>query len=321
MFPAPKASVGAIITRKNKGALEVLLTKREIEPFQGHWCIPGGYIDEDEPMETAVKREVQEETGLSFEPEYFRSFDDIFPEYDIHNIVNVFVGEGTGRIVRQESEVREIEWFTLEEACALTLAFSHNEVLNAYKAKLEKAMPKDEMILQYEALRSEVLARMNMRQQLMTMTIAGAGVFSVIVTGDIIRPIFLLLYPLLTLCIAIAWSHHDVRIGEIGDYIRQYIEPSFSGLQWEKFMRELYHGNDSISKSMAEYAGLGTFIGTEVAAVILALLFQFLFPRNVIAGDAAYYVLFALFLIADVAAIWFTSTYIRERRKRYSERP
>lgn len=43
---------------------EVLLTRRNIPPFQDMWVMPGGKIDLGEPIIDALKREVIEEVGL-----------------------------------------------------------------------------------------------------------------------------------------------------------------------------------------------------------------------------------------------------------------
>jgi 8-oxo-dGTP diphosphatase len=58
-----KPCAGALVVRNGK----VLLVRRRIDPFRGHWDIPGGFCEVDEhPAETAI-REVCEETGLAIE--------------------------------------------------------------------------------------------------------------------------------------------------------------------------------------------------------------------------------------------------------------
>ncbi|MEZ5896609.1 MAG: NUDIX hydrolase [Parvularculaceae bacterium] len=57
----PVIGVGAVVFRGD----EVLTIRRGKAPLAGHWSIPGGRVKFGEPLETAVRREVLEETGVS----------------------------------------------------------------------------------------------------------------------------------------------------------------------------------------------------------------------------------------------------------------
>jgi 8-oxo-dGTP diphosphatase len=129
----PKATVAAIITPENGNPDLVLLTKRNVRPFEGYWCLPGGHIDDYETAEDAVVREVMEETGLLFaEPAFLYFFNELFPEYHFHAVALAFFGIGKGSTRLMPDEVEEIAWFPLEEAMTMPLAFNHVKIVQHY---------------------------------------------------------------------------------------------------------------------------------------------------------------------------------------------
>jgi 8-oxo-dGTP diphosphatase len=63
-FPRPALTVDCVIFGLDEGGLKVLLIKRGIEPFRGRWALPGGFVQTDETVDEAARRELREETGL-----------------------------------------------------------------------------------------------------------------------------------------------------------------------------------------------------------------------------------------------------------------
>src|SRR5436190_24267030 len=100
----PKTTVAALITRITQDGEQVLLTQRAVMPFQDHWCLPGGHIEPYEQAQDAVIREVEEETGLAFDAHFLAYFDEIIPAQEIHAVVLVFVGRGTGTLSARPGE-------------------------------------------------------------------------------------------------------------------------------------------------------------------------------------------------------------------------
>jgi 8-oxo-dGTP diphosphatase len=133
----PQATVAAMVVRTINGKESVLLTKRNVAPFKGLWCLPGGHIDLYETADIAVFREVKEETGIDYQGSFFGFFEEIFPELKIHNVALAFAGEGTGEPdpAASPAEVAEMQWFPINEAAQLQLAFTHGEVVQAYAKK------------------------------------------------------------------------------------------------------------------------------------------------------------------------------------------
>ncbi len=122
----------AIITYPNH---KILLIKRNTKPFVGYWALPGGRMDPGETIEQTVVREVKEETGLDVAivivvGEYVEKGvkDDV--EYEYYPTCFVVKPTG-GELKKQDSEVQEIQLFSLEKL-PLPLAFEHEKMLKDY---------------------------------------------------------------------------------------------------------------------------------------------------------------------------------------------
>ena len=70
-YKHPSNTVDMILMTVYEDRLKLLLVKRRNHPFIGDWALPGGFVEFDEDMDEAVRRELQEETHIQ-EYTYFR---------------------------------------------------------------------------------------------------------------------------------------------------------------------------------------------------------------------------------------------------------
>lgn len=62
-YPRPAVTVDVVIVTREQQP-RVLLIRRKHDPFAGRWAIPGGFVDMEEDLEDAARRELREETGV-----------------------------------------------------------------------------------------------------------------------------------------------------------------------------------------------------------------------------------------------------------------
>lgn len=136
-LPLGKVAASAAVIRRNK----ILLLQRSEKSslFASCWTFPsGGIEDSDLSTESAVSREVKEETGLDFIPKKKFGF------YESHaggkrHFALVHLGSCRGVLKLQESEVQNAQWFSYDETKKLNLAFAYPKVIkDLYKSKLIK---------------------------------------------------------------------------------------------------------------------------------------------------------------------------------------
>lgn len=67
-YPAVAVTVDVVALTIRDRRLHVLIVERGVEPYEGAWALPGGFIRPDEDLAEAAVRELAEETGLDTAP-------------------------------------------------------------------------------------------------------------------------------------------------------------------------------------------------------------------------------------------------------------
>ena len=137
-YPRPALTVDAVVFRKNKEQeWEVLLIQRGHEPFKGMWAFPGGFVDMDEDLPTAVCRELEEETNLiGIELQQLHTFGALGrdPRHRTVSVVYWGVADLEKSEVRGGDDAEQAQWFPIRNTPGL--AFDHHEILSMAIGKL-----------------------------------------------------------------------------------------------------------------------------------------------------------------------------------------
>jgi 8-oxo-dGTP diphosphatase len=126
----PTPTVDVILQRDTK----VLMIRRRKDPFKGQLALPGGFVNEGETAEDAMKREALEETSLEVEPiDILGVYSDPKRDPRKHIMTVVFIGIILGGPEKAGDDAASIEWVELADIEKKQIAFDHATILRDYK--------------------------------------------------------------------------------------------------------------------------------------------------------------------------------------------
>lgn len=178
-----KLAVDAVVFGyTSKEGLSVLLIKRNIEPFKGGWALPGGLVKDDESLEEAIERELNEETGVSINYlEQLYTFGE--PGRDPRNRVVSVTYYGLVKPdafeVKADTDASDAAWFNVNKLPSL--AFDHQDILRVAIQRLqgkityepigfellEKKFPFSELEKLYQTVLGRPLDRRNFKKKIL----------------------------------------------------------------------------------------------------------------------------------------------------------
>lgn len=138
-YPRPSVTVDIVLLAREGRGWQALLIRRKHPPFEGHWALPGGFVEPHEPLEVAARRELQEEAGVvPRRLEQMRTFGD--PGRDPRgwtiSVAYLAVLDAEERLALRPQagdDAADVGWFDL--VALPPLAFDHADIL-AYAGRL-----------------------------------------------------------------------------------------------------------------------------------------------------------------------------------------
>ncbi len=141
-YPRPAVTVDIVLVTREAHP-RVLLIERKHDPFVGKWALPGGFVDENEKLIDAARRELKEETSLELaELEQLHTFGDPGRDPRGWTISIAYLARIDFDAVKPKAadDAAEVGWFSLNELPAL--AFDHAEILRCVVATLTEETAK-----------------------------------------------------------------------------------------------------------------------------------------------------------------------------------
>ena len=167
--------------------VSILLIKRKYDPFKGSWAVPGGFVLDDETLEEAVARELQEETGVKIdylEQLYTFGKPDRDPRARILSVAYFgLVKSNQFQKLKATTDAEEAAWFNYNKLPKL--AFDHKIILKVAIERLrgkivyqpigfellDKKFPFSDLEHLYSTLLDRPIDRRNFKKKVMSLGI------------------------------------------------------------------------------------------------------------------------------------------------------
>ncbi len=185
-YPRPALTVDCVVYGLDEEDLKVLLIQRDGEPFAGCWALPGGFVQINETLDEAARRELEEETGIHIDfLEQLYSFGEIQrdPRERVISVAYFALVKLSEHRVHAATDARRAAWFSATDIPSL--AFDHARILKVAYARLQgkvryqpigfELLPRKFTMRQlqhlYETILGRTLDKRNFRKKILGMNL------------------------------------------------------------------------------------------------------------------------------------------------------
>lgn len=180
-----KLSVDAVVFGyQYEDGISVLLIKRRLEPFQGMWALPGGFVKTGESLDDAVNRELKDEAGVDvnyLEQLYSFGSPDRDPRQHVVTIAYFGVVRPQDFKIIAQSDAEDVAWFNIKKLPRL--AFDHKKIIEVAIKRLrgkikyepvgfellDKEFPFSDLERLYQTLLDRDIDRRNFKKKIMAL--------------------------------------------------------------------------------------------------------------------------------------------------------
>lgn len=130
-YARPAVTTDIILLKELNLEIYILLIKRLNNPYKNHWALPGGFVDENENLIDAAKRELKEETNINnISLNQFKTYGEPGRDPRGHTISIVYYSilKQTILDTKAGDDAKEVKWFNIKQLPEL--AFDHAVIIN-----------------------------------------------------------------------------------------------------------------------------------------------------------------------------------------------
>src|SRR3954470_3175601 len=137
-YPRAALTVDCVVFGFDEEELKVLLIQRGLEPFKGKWALPGGFVRNDETLDDAARRELEEEAGLkNVFLEQLYTFGALHrdPRERVVSVAYYALVKLAAHETKAATDAADARWFPVSKVPKL--AFDHADILTTGLARLK----------------------------------------------------------------------------------------------------------------------------------------------------------------------------------------